>query len=90
MSEKGVVLKSTGSWYVIEKEDLSIIECRMSGKFRLDGLPTTNPIAVGDQVLILPDNEIGKGTIKEIFPEKIMWLDNLPEINMKYIFLPVT
>ena len=68
MSEKGVVLKSTGSWYVVEKEDLSIIECRMSGKFRLDGLPTTNPIAVGDQVLIIPDNEIGKGTIKEIFP----------------------
>jgi ribosome biogenesis GTPase len=42
----------------------------MTGKFRLDGLPTTNPIAVGDQVLIIPDNEIGKGTIKEIFPRK--------------------
>lgn len=70
MAEKGVVLKSTGSWYVVQKEDLSIIECRMTGKFRLDGLPTTNPIAVGDQVLIIPDNEIGKGTIKEIFPRK--------------------
>ena len=70
MAEKGVVLKSTGSWYVVQKEDLSMIECRMTGKFRLDGLPTTNPIAVGDQVLIIPDNEVGKGTIKEIFPRK--------------------
>lgn len=70
MAEKGVVLKSTGSWYVVQKDDLSVLECRMTGKFRLDGLPTTNPIAVGDQVLIIPDNEAGKGIIKEIFPRK--------------------
>ena len=63
MAEKGVVLKSTGSWYVVQKEDLSMIECRMPGKFRLDGLPTTNTIAVGDTVLIIPDNCIGKGSI---------------------------
>jgi ribosome biogenesis GTPase len=68
MAEKGVVLKSTGSWYAVQKEDLSVIECRITGKFRLDGLPTTNPIAVGDRVLLVPDNEAGKGIIKEILP----------------------
>jgi ribosome biogenesis GTPase len=70
MAEKGIVLKSTGSWYIVQKEDNTLMECRMTGKFRLDGLPTTNPIAVGDQVSIVPDNEIGKGVIKEIYSRK--------------------
>lgn len=50
MSNKGVVLKSTGKWYIVELEDHSIVNCRIRGKIRLDGLKTTNPIAVGDIV----------------------------------------
>jgi ribosome biogenesis GTPase len=44
-----------------------VLECRIVGKFRLNGVPLTNPIAVGDQVKVLPEGE-GQGLIKEILP----------------------
>lgn len=56
MSLKGKVLKSTGKWYHVEMEDGSIVNCRIRGKMRLSELRTTNPIAVGDNV-ILSDSE---------------------------------
>ncbi|MFO8067680.1 MAG: ribosome small subunit-dependent GTPase A [Bacteroidales bacterium] len=47
----GIVVKSTGSWYnVMEKESRQIYNCRLRGKFKMHGLKTTNPIAVGDVV----------------------------------------
>lgn len=52
MAVKGKVLKSTGKWYIVELEDGEIVNCRIRGKFRLDGLRTTNPISVGDVVSI--------------------------------------
>ena len=47
---KGLVTKSTGSWYTILGEDGVSYPCRVRGKFKIKGLKTTNPIAVGDQV----------------------------------------
>ena len=52
---KGKVLKSTGKWYIVELEDGEIVNCRIRGKLRLDGLRTTNPISVGDVVSINED-----------------------------------
>lgn len=52
MSERGLVLKSTGKWYTVELQDGSRVSCRIRGKLRLEGLKTTNPIAVGDQVFL--------------------------------------
>lgn len=52
---KGKVLKSTGKWYTVELEDGSIVNCRIRGKIRLEGLSTTNPVAVGDSVLLADD-----------------------------------
>lgn len=46
----GLVYKSTGSWYNVKTEDGSFLECRIKGKFRLKGIKSTNPIAVGDIV----------------------------------------
>jgi ribosome biogenesis GTPase len=46
----GLVYKSTGSWYTVKAQDGSFIECRMKGKFRMKGIKSTNPIAVGDVV----------------------------------------
>ena len=46
----GIVYKSTGSWYTIKSEQGDFIECRMKGKFRIKGIKSTNPIAVGDWV----------------------------------------
>jgi ribosome biogenesis GTPase / thiamine phosphate phosphatase len=46
----GIVYKSTGSWYTIKTLNGKFYECRMKGKFRLKGIKSTNPIAVGDYV----------------------------------------
>ncbi len=47
---RGLVTKSTGSWYLVESEAGKRIQCRIKGKFRTKGIKTTNPIAVGDWV----------------------------------------
>lgn len=47
---KGLVLKSTGSWYQVKGEDGRIYPCKIKGLFKIKGLVTTNPVAVGDIV----------------------------------------
>lgn len=47
---KGTVYKSTGSWYVVKTPEGAFYECRIKGKFRIKGIKSTNPIAVGDKV----------------------------------------
>jgi ribosome biogenesis GTPase / thiamine phosphate phosphatase len=61
----GKVLKSTGKWYIVEFPDGEIVNCMIRGKIRMSGLKTTNPIAVGDRVLLSDwrDDE-GKGLIE--------------------------
>lgn len=54
---QGLVLKSTGSWYAVIDDSGKEWTCRMRGKIRLQGLRTTNPIAVGDIVQIEPEPE---------------------------------
>ncbi|MEM9141547.1 MAG: ribosome small subunit-dependent GTPase A [Bacteroidota bacterium] len=46
----GTVYKSTGSWYTVKTEDGKFHKCRIKGKFRIKGIKSTNPIAVGDKV----------------------------------------
>jgi ribosome biogenesis GTPase len=46
----GLVYKSTGSWYTVKTEDGTTYECRIKGKFRMKGIKSTNPVAVGDVV----------------------------------------
>ncbi|WP_426483738.1 ribosome small subunit-dependent GTPase A [Flavobacterium sp. 2] len=46
----GTVYKSTGSWYTVKSQNGDFVECRMKGKFRIKGIKSTNPIAVGDIV----------------------------------------
>ena len=46
----GTVYKSTGSWYYVKSEDNKFYNCRIKGKFRMKGIKSTNPIAVGDVV----------------------------------------
>lgn len=49
---EGTVTKSTGSWYTVRLQNGTFMECRLKGKFRLEGIKHTNPIAVGDKVTI--------------------------------------
>jgi len=59
---EGIVTKSTGSWYTVKLPNASVIQCRIKGKFRLEGIKHTNPIAVGDVVNI----EMEKGQVDGI------------------------
>ena len=47
---KGIVYKSTGSWYTVKASDGIFYECKIKGKFRIEGIKSTNPIAAGDHV----------------------------------------
>ena len=47
---QGIVYKSTGSWYSVKAEDGTFYDCRIKGKFRIKGIKSTNPVAVGDEV----------------------------------------
>jgi ribosome biogenesis GTPase len=68
---KATVYKSTGSWYVVKDETGKQYNARMLGKFKIDGLTSTNPIAVGDAVEIEIENELESGaTITKICDRK--------------------
>ena len=54
---KGFVIKNTGSWYSVKTDDGKVVECKIKGNFRLKGIRSTNPIAVGDQVEIALNQE---------------------------------
>ena len=58
---EGLVIKSTGSWYLVLQNDGTKIECKLKGNFRIKGIKTTNPIAVGDRVVFnyLSDKQFG-------------------------------
>ena len=47
---KGLVVKNTGSWYTVRTDDGQLLDCKIKGNFRLKGIRTTNPVAVGDRV----------------------------------------
>jgi len=47
---KGIVIKSTGSWITVRSEEGTRIECKLKGQFRVYGLRSTNPVAIGDKV----------------------------------------
>lgn len=71
MLEEGVVIKSTGSWYDVRLDSGEVVACRIKGKFRLGTLKLTNPVAVGDGVVVNIENEEETvGTIREIKPRK--------------------
>ena len=61
----GLVIKNTGSWYTVLTDDGQLIECKIKGNFRLKGIRSTNPVAVGDRVSLVTNQE-GTAFITEI------------------------
>ena len=49
---KGLVIRNTGSWYVVKNDAGELFNCKIKGNFRIKGIRTTNPVAVGDEVEI--------------------------------------
>ena len=64
---KGIVLRSTGSWYLVLCESGERIDCRLKGKLRICGIRSTNPVAVGDYVSVEKSNR-HDAVITEILP----------------------
>lgn len=54
---KGLVIKNTGSWYSVKTDEGNLVECKIKGNFRLKGIRSTNPVAVGDHVEIVTNQE---------------------------------
>jgi ribosome biogenesis GTPase len=85
--KKGVVIKSTGSWYTVKTEDGNLIESRIKGNLRLKGIRSTNPIAVGDQVELTEskednnDNGETVGYISKIIPRTNYIIRKSPNLS---------
>jgi len=97
--DKGVVLKSTGSRYKVLCGDGIILECSIKGKLRIKELRTTNPIAVGDNVLFEFDKGSNSGIITEVLDRKNYILRKASNLskqfqiiaaNIDQVFLMVT
>ena len=58
MTLKGLVIKNTGSWYTVLTDDGQLLDCKVKGNFRIKGIRSTNPVAVGDRVTIGEGNWI--------------------------------
>ena len=58
---EGIVIKSTGSWITVRHPDGRRIDCKLKGQFRIKGLRSTNPVAIGDKVIfeMMPEEETG-------------------------------
>lgn len=66
---KGLVIKNTGSWYLVKTDEGQLVDCKVKGNFRLKGIRSTNPVAVGDRVQIAINAE-GTAFITEIEDRK--------------------
>lgn len=97
----GLVYKSTGSWYTVKSEQGDFIECRIKGKFRMKGIKSTNPIAVGDVVDFELDetSDAITGTIHHIHERKnyivrksvnLSHQMHIIASNVDYVFLLIT
>ncbi|EOG6903487.1 ribosome small subunit-dependent GTPase A [Flavobacterium psychrophilum] len=97
----GIVYKSTGSWYTVKSLQGHFMECRIKGKFRMKGIKSTNPIAVGDVVdYDLDENsDVVTGTITKIHDRKnyivrksvnLSHQMHIIASNLDYVFLVIT
>ena len=63
---EGTIIKSTGSWLTVLDSNNDTYNCKLKGKFRIKGIKTTNPVAVGDNVVFDLEKESKTGTIRQI------------------------
>lgn len=63
---QGLVIKNTGSWYVVQTDNGQLFECKVKGNFRLKGIRSTNPVAVGDRVSFIPVDDGSTALIDDI------------------------
>lgn len=76
----GLVIKNTGSWYTVKTDSNQLVECKIKGNFRLKGIRSTNPVAVGDRVSITPNLE-GTALITSIEDRKNYIIRKSPNLS---------
>ena len=85
--KKGIVIKSTGSWYTVKTTEGKFLDCRIKGNLRLKGIRSTNPIAVGDHVELTEskdDDTLGDlsiGLIHKILPRTNYIIRKSPNLS---------
>lgn len=77
---QGLVIKNTGSWYLVKTDEAKLVECKIKGNFRLRGIKSTNPVVVGDRVQIIL-NEEGTVFISEIEERKNYIVRRAPNLQ---------
>ncbi len=96
---RGVVCKSTGSWITVRAENGSKIQCKLKGQFRIHGLRSTNPVAIGDRIAFDYFPEEGTGIITQIFARdnyiirkatKLSKITHIIAANLDHAYLIVT
>ncbi len=81
--KKGIVIKSTGSWYTVKGEDRKVVNCKIRGTYRIRGIRATNPVTVGDRVLFRQEND-GTGMITHIEERKNYIIRRSPKLSKEY------
>jgi ribosome biogenesis GTPase len=82
---KGLVYKSTGSWYVVKTDEGRMVNSRIKGVFKIDGITSTNPIAVGDVVELEPEDDADQtAMITEIHPRRNYITRQSPSHKMQH------
>ena len=76
----GLVIKSTGSWYTVKTDGGAVLPCKIKGNFRLKGMRSTNPVAVGDYVTIV-ENQEGTAFITDIDDRKNYIIRKSPNLS---------
>lgn len=76
----GLVVKNTGSWYTVKTDDGLIVNSKIKGKFRLRGIRSTNPVAVGDRVTITANGQ-GTAFITEIAERRNYIIRKSPNLS---------
>jgi ribosome biogenesis GTPase len=84
---KGIVYKSTGSQYDVKNDKGEKVKCRIRGKFRIKGIKTTNPVAVGDLVEYEMEPNKDTGVITHIYPRKNYLLRKSINLSKQYHIL---
>lgn len=79
--EKGLVIKSTGSWYTVRTIDGTYLDCKIKGKFRIKGIRSTNPVSVGDWVIFTRKTEDNSAVINEICDRKNYIIRKSPNLS---------
>jgi len=82
--EKGVVIKSTGSWYTVKTEAGQVFNCKIRGSYRIKGIRATSPVAVGDRVEISGTEKDNIAVIEKIGERKNYMIRRASNLSKEY------